>query len=118
MQDLLALEHAGWDSLCRSDGGTFYGRLMTVDGLMLLVNGTVLSRDDVVASLDGAPPWASYALTDERLLPLGDDVTALIYRARAERDGEPPFTAIMTSTYRLVDGEIRLALYQQTTATH
>lgn len=115
---LLDLEHRGWDALCTSRGGEHYGRLMTHDGLMVLVNGAVLDRDAVVASLDGAPPWSSYTLTDERVVPVGDGAAALVYRARALRDGEAPFDATMASTYRLVDGEARLALYQQTTATH
>lgn len=115
---LTRLEREGWDALCRSEGGRFYGRLMTADAVMVLVNGTVLDRDAVVASLDGAPEWARYELTDERLVPLASDAVALVYRARAARDGEPPFVAVMTSVYRLLDDEVRLALYQQTTATH
>ena len=31
---------------------------------------------------------------------------------------DAPFEAIMTSVYRHIDGEARLALYQQTTTTH
>ena len=112
---LLECEHAGWRSLCESRGGDFYGGLMSGDGLMVLVNGSVLDRDAVVASLDGAPPWASYEISDPRLVALGPETAALVYRAQAERgDGSGPFAAHMSSVYMVVEGTLRLALFQQT----
>lgn len=116
LDELLGLEHRGWDALCRSDGAAFYSELMTDDGLMVLVNGMVLDRAQVAASLDGAPPWDEYDLDDARLVALGADAAALVYSARAQRAGEPAFHALMTSVYRLVEGAPRLALYQQTAA--
>ncbi|MGN6300990.1 MAG: nuclear transport factor 2 family protein [Angustibacter sp.] len=119
LTELIDLERQGWDSLTRSQGGDFYGRLMTEDAVMVLVNGMVLDRDTVAGSLNDSPPWETYALTDERLVPVSDDVAALLYRATATRAGEDePFVALMTSVYRVVDGEPCLALYQQTTITH
>lgn len=115
LPDLLELERRGWDALCASTGGEHYGRLMTADGVMVLVNGMVLDRDGVAASFDGAPPWSSYDLSEPRLVELGEDSAGLVYRATATRDSDPtPFEALMTSVYRLVDGQWRLALYQQT----
>ncbi|MEU2202618.1 nuclear transport factor 2 family protein [Isoptericola sp. NPDC019482] len=111
---LLGLERRGWDALCGSTGGAFYGDLMTPSALMVLVDGSVLDRDAVVASLDGAPPWDSYDLHDVRRVGLADGAAALVYRARAVRGDDPPFVALMASTYVVVDGEPRLALYQQT----
>lgn len=119
LTELMRLEGQGWDSLTRSQGGDFYGRLMTDGAVMILVNGMVLGRDAIASSLNESPPWDAYELTDERLVPVGDDVAALVYRANASRRGEAePFVALMTSVYRLVDGELRLALYQQTAITH
>ncbi|THJ68489.1 nuclear transport factor 2 family protein [Arthrobacter echini] len=111
---LVALERAGWDALCASTGGGFYGDLMLSEGLMVLVNGAVLNRDAVVASLDQAPAWDRYELSDERLVPIGPGAAALVYGAEAYRGDEDPFEALMVSTYVLVDGSPRLALYQQT----
>ncbi|MDA4892870.1 nuclear transport factor 2 family protein [Streptomyces sp. MS2A] len=123
--ELFELEHRGWRALCSGQGGAFYGELMLPDAVMVLVNGAVMGRDEVAASLDAAPPWARYELSDERHLPMGDDAAALIYRAVASRDDgagsgadTEPFTALMSSVYRRVDGRPRLALYQQTTITH
>ena len=110
---LLALEHRGWESLTRHDGGRFYGALMTAD------NGMVLDRDTVAATLDDSPAWSAFTLEDARLVPTGEGSAALVYRATAARDGEEePFVALMSSHYTLVDGRPALTLYQQTTATH
>lgn len=117
LEALLQLEHQGWDALCSNRGGVFYGDLMTDDAVMVLVNGMVLDRDTVAATLDESPPWADYSIAEPRRVDLGADAAALVYRARAERDGTE-FTALMTSVYREVDGRLRLALYQQTTVTH
>lgn len=121
--ELFELEHRGWRALCSGQGGSFYGELMLPDAVMVLVNGAVMGRGEVAASLDAAPPWTRYELSDEHHLPMGDDVAALVYRAVASRDDGPgadaePFTALMSSVYRRVDGQPRLALYQQTTITH
>jgi len=118
LETLLALEHDGWNALCGARGGGFYGELMTAEAVMVLVNGAVLDRDAVAASLDGAPPWAEFELTEPRLVAIAEEAAALVYRARAARDDdEDPFTALMTSVYVLRDGRPRLALYQQTTVT-
>jgi hypothetical protein len=118
LDDLLALEHRGWEALCTSRGGGFYGELMTQDAVMVLVDGRVLDRAAIAASLDDAPPWSSYALEDARLVPTGTDSAALVYRATASRPGAGPFMALMSSHYRLLEGRLWMTLYQQTTITH
>lgn len=112
--DLLALERRGWDSLCDGTGAAFYGDLLTDDGVMLLAGGMVLDRDAVVASLADAPPWSDYRIDDVRLVDLGPEAAALVYRGTAHRGDEAPFVAAMTSVYRRISGEWRLAVYQQT----
>lgn len=119
LMQLMDLERKGWDSLSRSRGGDFYGQLMTSDAVMILVNGMVLDRDAIAGSLNDSPPWVSYELTEERLVKIGDDAAAVVYKASAARDGQAePFVGLMSSIYRMIDGEPRLALYQQTTVTH
>ena len=116
LDELLALEHDGWQALCEGRGGAFYGEVMTAEGLMVLVNGVVLDRAGVADSPGAAPPWEHYELSAPRLVELDRDAAALVYRATAVRDGSPPFTALMSSVYRRMGGDLRLALYQQTTA--
>lgn len=114
LDELLALEHAGWRSLCEASGGDFYGRTMTSDGLMVLVDGSVLDRDAVAASLSDAPPWAEYEITEPRLLTHGDAAASLVYTGVARRQTGDAFVARMASTYVRQGGSWRLALYQQT----
>ena len=101
---LLTLERDGWDSLCRAEGGTFYGELMTSDALMILSNGMILDRAAIIDSLNEAAPWVTYELSDVRLVPTGADSAALVYQASATREGQDePFVALMASVYRLID---------------
>ncbi|MGN6574383.1 MAG: nuclear transport factor 2 family protein [Nocardioides sp.] len=111
---LESLERAGWDALCSGTGTDFYGELMTTDSAMVLANGAVLTRPEVVASLRDAPAWDGYELSEVRLVTTGRDGAALVYRARAHRAAEPDFVAAMSSVYVRVDGRWRLALYTQT----
>jgi hypothetical protein len=115
LHELMELEHRGWQSLCNSTGADFYGRLMTEDGVMILAQGQVFSRQDVVNSLDEAPPWRSYEIDDERLIPLGDSAAALVYRGTAYRDNpRSTFVALMASVYVRHGDGWALASYQQT----
>lgn len=115
MHELMDLEHQGWRSLCDGTGSDFYGRLMTADGVMVLAHGQVFTRDEVVDSLRDAPPWRTYRIDDERLIPLGDCAAVLVYRGSAYRDGEDPaFVGLMSSTYVRRDDGWALACYQQT----
>lgn len=119
LDEAVAVEHAGWDSLCESTGGTFYGRLMLPDAVFVLANGMVMTRDDVASSMDGVPGWDSYEISNARLIPIEENSAALVYQAEASRAGlAEPVVALMSSVYRRVGGELRLALYQQTTITH
>lgn len=111
--ELLALERQGWTALCDGTAAAFYGRTMTADGVMVLANGQVMTREDVVASLDGAPGWDGFDLAEVRTIPLGEDSSALVYRATARR-GEVAFEGWMSSTYVRRDGAWRLAVYTQT----
>lgn len=67
---------------------------------------------------NGGDALCSYELADIHVVPIGADGGALTYRPTAQRGDEPPFVALMASSYVLVDGAARLALHQQTTATH
>jgi hypothetical protein len=114
LNSLLMIENDGWLSLTKSRGGDFYSALMTPEAVMVLVNGMVLDRDTIAASLNDSPRWDEFQINDARVVPVGSDAVALIYRARSIRKDEPPFEALMSSVYRQADGEPRLALYQQT----
>lgn len=115
LNDLLTLEHEGWDSLCTGNGGSFYGRTMTRDGIMVLSHGQALGRDEVIASLAAAPPWESYDIAGAKLITLTSTSAILTYTGSAQRTGDTiPFRALMSTVYVHEDGRWRIALYQQT----
>ena len=113
--ELLEVERAGWNSLCDSTGAEFYGGVMLPDAVMVLANGMVMDRQTVVDALAKSPPWRAYEIDDVRLISVDADTAALVYTGIAYRDGDAPaFTGAMASVYHRVDGDWKLALYQQT----
>jgi hypothetical protein len=114
LDELLALEHAGWKSLCDATGDEFYGGVMTDDAVMVLANGAVMDRGTVTSALGQSPPWARYEITDVRLIAIGPDTAALVYTGTGWRDDEDePFVGAMSSVYHRTGGGWKLALYQQ-----
>lgn len=86
---------------------------MTEDAVRILAHGQVFSRQDVIDWLSEAPPWRSYEIEDERLVPLGDSAAALVYRGTAFRDDpSPAFVALMASVYVRRGGSWALAANQ------
>jgi hypothetical protein len=114
----LRAEIDGWQSLCERAGPEYYGSLMLEEGVMVLVDGSILDRGQVIGSLADAPSWDGFELSDVDLIAVGTQAAALVYRAKAWRGTEEPLTAVMSSLYVDVDGRPRLALYQQTAAPH
>lgn len=113
--ELLELEHEGWQALCTGGdaGAEHYGAVMTDQAVMVLADGSVRDRDAVMASLRDSPSWDTYTIDDPSVVPVADDVMALVYRATGRR-GDTEFSGVMTSLYvRSPDGW-RLALHQQT----
>jgi uncharacterized protein (TIGR02246 family) len=107
------LERRGWDALSSPDGAAFYANLMADDGLMVFP-GTILDRPQSLRAIGGAPPWASFELEDVRVVEAGADGAVVVYRATAQRAGEQPYHACMSSVYARRDGSWRLVLHQQT----
>lgn len=112
--ELLELEHRGWQALCDGSGATFYGHMMTADSVMILAHGQALDRDAVVASLERAPAWDSYSIADAQVVALGPDHALLRYTGIGRRDNSPDFVALMASVYVRLEGTWWLAHYQQT----
>ncbi|MDJ0954865.1 MAG: nuclear transport factor 2 family protein [Acidimicrobiia bacterium] len=116
LRELLELERSGWESLCDGSGSRFYAGLMTDDALMILADGVTMTRDEVAAALQYAPPWASFAIANPRVITITEDVAILVYVGTGFRDEGDAFTAAMSSTYVRGSNGWQLALYQQTPA--
>ena len=113
MSELEVLEREGWEALSSPDGAAFYGELMADDGLMVFP-GFVLNKGESLQAISGAPPWLSFELRDVRVIEPTPDSGIVTYHATAQRDGGPPYHALMTSVYARRDGRWRLLLHQQT----
>ena len=74
----------------------------------------VLNREATVASMREAPPWSRYELADEQVIALSNEAATLLYRATAQRQGQPEYRALMSTTYVRVNGEWLVKLHQQT----
>ena len=114
MDELLDLEHAGWRSLCDGTGARYYGDLMTPTALMVLAGGSMMTRSEVTAALEEAPPWGSYSIDDPAIVELGAQVVALVYTGTGRRDDGDDLVAIMTSVYVRDGRKWKLAHFQQT----
>lgn len=114
-RNLIDLERAGWQALA-TDGdaaAAFYEERLASRCVMLLPGGMLLDdRDDIVDSMRGAP-WDEFALSDERVIGLGDGSGVVVYRVDATRGGDE-YAALVSSTYVSEGGRSRLAVHQQT----
>jgi hypothetical protein len=111
--ELLDLEEKGWQALSSGRGAEFYDAFMTDDAVMVLPFA-VLDRSATVAAMRDAPPWSTHHLEDVRVVELGDSGATLIYRATAQREDQPEYRALMSTTYVRQDDEWLVAMHQQT----
>lgn len=109
----LALEEEGWKALSTTGGAAYYRECMTDDGIMVFP-GMVLSKDACIAAIEHAAPWSWFRIEEPRTMRLTEDSAIVIYRASAQRDGQPRYTALMSSVYVRRDGAWKLAFHQQT----
>jgi hypothetical protein len=114
LESLRGLEEEGWKALSEGLAAEFYEREMVEEAVMVLPMPVVLDKAEAVAAMSQAQPWASFRIQEPQLIRLGPDSAALVYRATAEREGSPPYRALMTSTYVRRSGAWKLALHQQT----
>ncbi len=112
---LVALERAGWQALSRGDGAAHYREHLTDDARMAFSFG-VISREDAIEAIEAAPPWSSYEIRDPAVVALSADSAVLVYDVTAQRAGDEPYRAVVSSTFARRDGAWRLAFHQQTPA--
>jgi len=111
--ELIALERRGWEALSSDGGGAYYREHLAEDAVMAFAFG-VLSRDEALAAMESAPPWASFELIEPRAIQLTPDSGVVVYRVHACRAGEEPYDAVVSSAFVRRDGSWRLAFHQQT----
>lgn len=110
---VVALEEEGWRALASSDAVAWWSERLD-DGALMVFPGFVATREQALQGMAEAPPWSWFHLDDVRVLALGDDAAVVVYSAVAQREGQPEYHALMSSTWVRRAGEWRLALHQQT----
>jgi hypothetical protein len=109
---LVALEHEGWDALVAGEGGRYYREHLTDDALIAFSFG-VLTREATIEAMESAPPWERYEIADAQVVALSDDSGIVVYAVVAQRPGEEPYSAVVSTTF-VRDGDVwKVAFHQQ-----
>jgi hypothetical protein len=111
-EQLLALEEGFW----RAAGSRDAYAVHLADDAVHVFPGWGVAADDerVLAAVDEARPWQSFSIEEPRLVELGPAAAALVYTARARRQGQDEYVAAMTSVYRRTGDRWALVIHQQT----
>jgi hypothetical protein len=114
-EGLIALEREGWNALSSGAGGAYYREHLTDDALMAFPFG-VLGREATIAAIESAPPWETFEIRNPRVVALGAGAGIVVYEVTAQRAGQEPYTAVISSTF-VRDGDgWKLAFHQQSPA--
>ncbi len=113
---VIALEHRTWDALM-SSGSTLIPFLSS-DCSMLFPGGMTLhaaSSPSLRESLadGGFKPWDNFSLTEVRAVEINAEAVAVMYQAKAIRDGTE-YKALISSVWKREAGEWKMVLHQQT----
>ena len=95
---LLGLERQGWEALSSGRGGEYYREHLAENALMAFPFG-IMTREDAIEAMEAAPAWSMFEIHDARVVSLTADSGVLAYRAVAQRTGEAPYFAIISSTF-------------------
>jgi hypothetical protein len=109
---LVALEHEGWGALVAGVGGRYYREHLTDDALMAFPFG-VLTRAATIEAMESAPPWERYEIADPQVVALSDDSGIVVYEVVAQRPGEEPYSAVVSTTFVRAGDAWRVAFHQQ-----
>jgi hypothetical protein len=75
----------------------------------------VMSGAQAVEAVSATPRWSKVDLSDRQVARPQEGLIVIAYKARAERDGTPPYEAHCTSTYRRLSHENwKVVQHQQT----
>jgi hypothetical protein len=112
-EQLIGMEREGWEALVAGNGGTYYRRHLTPNAIMAFSFG-VLTREATIDAIESAPPWESFEMRDPQVVELGPDSGIVVYSVRAQRPGEEPYSAVVSSTFVRDRDGWKLAFHQQT----
>ncbi len=108
---LLGLEEGFWRAAGDRER---YAANLAPDAVHVIPGWGVADREPVLAAVAGSEPWGTFTIDDPRVVALSEESAALVYSARAERAGQDPYAAAITSVYRRREGAWELVVHQQT----
>ncbi len=111
-EELLEAEWEGWRALASGGGGEHYRQHLAANAVMAFPFG-VMSRQEAIDAMEAALPWSSFDLVDPQVVELSADSGIVVYRVNAQRTGEKPYVAIVSSTFVRGEGRWLLAFHQQ-----
>ena len=109
--ELLKIEGDFWRAAGDRDR---YERNLSADAIHIFPGWGIADRDAVLSGVAKADPWQRFEIEHPRFISVGDGGLALVYKAYAQRAGEPAYEAAITSVYRRRGAMWELVLHQQT----
>ena len=97
LEELLALEEGFWRGA--GDRGAYTAHLAD-DAVHVFPRWGISDPERVLQAVETVDAWEAFSIEDPLLVPLGEYAAALVYTARAQRAGQEPYVATMTSVYR------------------
>lgn len=110
---LQEIEEAGWQSLVDGTGRAHFRQVASDDIVVLGPGFGVAIGEAALDQLSGAT-WAWFRVRAPQVVSVTDQVATITYRVLARRDFDVEYQAVVSSTYRLVDGSWRLVVHHET----
>ncbi|MDQ0324336.1 hypothetical protein J2R99_000185 [Rhodopseudomonas julia] len=96
------------------EGSEAFDALMDDECLMVFPGMGVMPAMETRDALRHAPRWSSVDFADCKIARPDADTLVLAYKAEGHRDGDAPYRAYCSSTYRCHDHRWKLVQHQQT----
>lgn len=106
------MERAGWEALTAGHARDFYDEVLAHDAVMVFPFG-VMERADAIDRMAESRRWQSFKMDDVTVHDIGAGLVVVAYRVVAHRDDEPPFEAMLSSTYVRARRSWRMMMHQQ-----
>jgi hypothetical protein len=115
MHELIELEKQGWRALSTGGdaGKKFYMSVLREDAVMLFPGGMRLAGRERILQSIGSRPWDSFDIENPAVIQLAANAATVVYTANAQREGNEPYVALISSTY-VHDRTWQLVVHQQT----
>jgi hypothetical protein len=110
---LVEIEQAGWQALVDGTGRSHFRQVVDDHVVVLGPRFGVVTGEAAIDQLSG-DTWSWFRLRAPQVVAITDEVATIAYRVIVRRDFDAEHQAVVSSTYRLVDGRWRLAVHQQT----